>query len=205
MAVKGLDIFKLSPKKNCKECGSPTCMAFCMKVAQGALPITKCPYMSEEAIALLSEATAPPMKTIEFAGHKLGGETVMFRHEKTLVSRNLFAQHLCTCMDDAEVDAKIDIMKKTDYERIGEREYVEAVFVHDAGDADKFVALAKKAATLSQRSAVRTSRVTPRSRFGSSAKNTGVRPYFSCTYSAASTKHCFFCANSCHGRSTKSA
>ena len=48
MAVKGLDIFKLSPKKNCKECGSPTCMAFCMKVAQGAVPITKCPYMSEE-------------------------------------------------------------------------------------------------------------------------------------------------------------
>ena len=35
MALKGLDIFKLSPKKNCKECGSPTCMAFCMKVAQG--------------------------------------------------------------------------------------------------------------------------------------------------------------------------
>ena len=24
MAVKGLDIFKLSPKTNCKECGSPT-------------------------------------------------------------------------------------------------------------------------------------------------------------------------------------
>ena len=64
MAVKGLDIFKLSPKKNCKECGVPTCMAFCMKVAQGALQITKCPYMSEEAIALLSEATAPPMMSL---------------------------------------------------------------------------------------------------------------------------------------------
>ena len=24
MALKGLDIFKLSPKKNCKECGCPT-------------------------------------------------------------------------------------------------------------------------------------------------------------------------------------
>ena len=72
MAVKGLDIFKLSPKKNCKECGSPTCMAFCMKVAQGAVPITKCPYMSPEAIALLSEATAPPMKTITVGEHKLG-------------------------------------------------------------------------------------------------------------------------------------
>ena len=39
MALKGLDIFKLSPKKNCKECGSPTCMAFCMKVAQGAVAL----------------------------------------------------------------------------------------------------------------------------------------------------------------------
>ena len=86
MAVKGLDIFKLSPKKNCKECGVPTCMAFCMKVAQGALPIEKCPYMSDEAIALLSEATAPPMKSIEVGGMKLGGETVMMRHEKTFVT-----------------------------------------------------------------------------------------------------------------------
>ena len=146
MAVKGLDIFKLSPKKNCKECGSPTCMAFCMKVAQGAIPITKCPYMSEEAIALLSEATAPPMKALEVAGHKLGGETVLFRHEKTFVSRNLFAVELCTCMDDAAVDAKLAQMKSVDYERIGEREYVEFINVHDAGDAARFAELAKKAA-----------------------------------------------------------
>ena len=148
MAVKGLDIFKLSPKKNCKECGSPTCMAFCMKVAQGALPITKCPYMSPEAIALLSEATAPPMKTLEIAGHKLGGETVLFRHEKTFVSRNLFAVSICTCMDDAAVDAKIAELKSVDYERIGEREYVEFVTVRNSGDNARFVELAKKAAAL---------------------------------------------------------
>ena len=148
MAVKGLDIFKLSPKKNCKECGSPTCMAFCMKVAQGALPITKCPYMSPEAIALLSEATAPPMKTLEIAGHKLGGETVLFRHEKTLVSRNLFAVSINTEMDDAAVDAKIEELKKVDYERIGEREYVEFVTVRNCGDNARFVELAKKAAVL---------------------------------------------------------
>ena len=65
MALKGLDIFKLSPKTNCKECGVPTCMAFCMKVAQGALPIEKCPHMGADVIAKLSEATAPPMKTIQ--------------------------------------------------------------------------------------------------------------------------------------------
>ena len=154
MAVKGLDIFKLSPKKNCKECGSPTCMAFCMKVAQGAVPITKCPYMSAEAIALLSEATAPPMKTIEVGTHKLGGETVMMRHEKTLVNRNLFAATLATDMDDAAVDARIEGIKKVDYERIGEREMVECVFVHDAGDSAKFVELCKKAAALPDRTVI---------------------------------------------------
>ena len=154
MAVKGLDIFKLSPKKNCKECGSPTCMAFCMKVAQGAVPITKCPYMSEEAIALLSEATPPPMKTIEVGTHKLGGETVMMRHEKTLVNRNLFAATLATDMDDAAIDARIEGIKKVDYERIGEREMVECVFVHDAGDSAKFVELCKKAAALPDRTVI---------------------------------------------------
>ena len=154
MAVKGLDIFKLSPKKNCKECGSPTCMAFCMKVAQGAVPITKCPYMSEEAIALLSEATAPPMQTITVGAHKLGGETVMMRHEKTLVNRNLFAATLCTCMDDATVESRLEGIRKVDYERIGEREMVECVFVHDAGDSAKFVELCKKAAALPDRTVI---------------------------------------------------
>ena len=154
MAVKGLDIFKLSPKKNCKECGSPTCMGFCMKVAQGAVPITKCPYMSEEAIALLSEATAPPMQTITVGAHKLGGETVMMRHEKTLVNRNLFAATLDTSMDDAAVEARLEGIKKVDYERIGEREMVECVFVHDAGDCAKFVELCKKAAALPDRTVI---------------------------------------------------
>ena len=151
MAVKGLDIFKLSPKTNCKECGSPTCMAFCMKVAQGAVSIDKCPHMSAEAIALLSEATAPPMKSLEVGAgdnvHKLGGETVLFRHEKTLVSKNLFAVPVCTGMDDATVDAKLADMGKIDYERIGERMTVEFVFVNYGGEgADKYVALVKKAA-----------------------------------------------------------
>ena len=117
-----------------------------MKGAQGALPIEKCPYMSDEAIALLSEATAPPMKAIEVGGMKLGGETVMMRHEKTFVNRNRFAVSLCTCMDDAAVDAKLAEMKAVDYERIGEREYVEFLLVHDGGDGARLADLCKKAA-----------------------------------------------------------
>ena len=147
MALKGLDIFKLSPKKNCKECGSPTCMAFCMKVAQGAVELSKCPYFSEDAIAKLSEATAPPMKTLTVGdGIQLGGETVLFRHEKTLVSRNRFAGCVCSCMDEATVDAKLADLQKVDYERIGEREYVEFVRVALCDtQATPYVDLVKKA------------------------------------------------------------
>ncbi len=147
MALKGLDIFKLSPKKNCKECGSPTCMAFCMKVAQGAVSLDKCPYFSEEALATLNSATAPLMKTISVGEHKLGGETVLFRHEKTLVNKNLFAVSIDTNMDAAEVDAKLADLLKVDYERIGERMYVEFVFVANKGnDAAAYAELVKKAA-----------------------------------------------------------
>ena len=150
MALKGLDIFKLTPKKNCKQCGSPTCMAFAMKVASGAVSIDKCPHMSAEALATLSESTAPLMKTITVGAgdteHKLGGETVLFRHEKTLVNRNLYAVNLCSCMDDSEIDQKIADMKQVDYERIGEREYVEFLFLNYAGNgSDKYVALVNKA------------------------------------------------------------
>ena len=147
MALKGLDIFKLSPKKNCKECGFPTCMAFCMKVAAGGAEIDKCPYFSDDAKAMLNEQTAPPMKTVSVGEHKLGGETVLFRHEKTLVNKNLYAVSVCTCMDEATVDAKLEALQKIDYERIGERMYVEFVQVsNNQADPAVYAELVKKAA-----------------------------------------------------------
>ncbi|KNZ42374.1 acetyl-CoA decarbonylase/synthase complex subunit gamma [Acetobacterium bakii] len=150
MAIKGLDIFKLTPKTNCKECGFPTCMAFSMKAATGAVPIEKCPYISDESKALLSEATAPPMKSIKVgsgaAEHTLGGETVLFRHEKTLVNRNLFAVELSDAMTDDEVAAACAKLEAVKYERISEAMYVEVVAVRFAADKDKFVALVKKVA-----------------------------------------------------------
>lgn len=148
MALKGLDIFKLSPKKNCRECGCPTCMSFCMKVAQGAASLDSCPHFSPEAIAALLEATAPPMKTVSVGNDlQLGGETVLFRHEKTFVSRNRFAVSVCTGMEEAAVKERLSDLQKIDYERIGEREYIEFIVVHCAKDAaGKWEALVKSAA-----------------------------------------------------------
>ena len=154
MALSGIQIFKLTPKKNCKECGSPTCMAFSMKVAQGAVEISKCPYMSEDALAQLSEATAPPMKTIKVGTgdyeYTLGGETVLYRHEKTFVNKTRYASSICSCMDDAEIERRLADLPKVDYERIGERMFTEMIYVNykEGTDAAKYAEIAAKAAAV---------------------------------------------------------
>ena len=148
MALKGLDIFKLTPKKNCKDCGFPTCLAFSMKVASGAEEISKCPHMSAESIEKLSEATAPLMKTTTVGKgnteYKFGGETVLFRHEKTFVNRNRFAVIFSEDMGDSEVDAKIQHIKDVKYIRIGEEMKTEFVALKYISDKDKYLSLINK-------------------------------------------------------------
>lgn len=148
MALTGLDIFKLTPRKNCKECGFPTCMAFAMKVAAGAIEIEKCPHISDEAKAKLAEATAPPMRTIKIgAGENekaLGGETVLFRHEKTFVNRPLFAVSFDDQMSDEELSRKAANIRKVDYERIGEQMHVELVAVKYTGNKDRYLETVKQ-------------------------------------------------------------
>jgi len=43
-----LDIFKLLPGTNCKECGEPTCMAFALKLINDEVKLNQCPLLSEK-------------------------------------------------------------------------------------------------------------------------------------------------------------
>jgi acetyl-CoA decarbonylase/synthase complex subunit gamma len=87
VALTGLEIYKLLPKTNCKECGFPTCLAFAMKLAQKGTELDKCPYVSDEAKAALDAASAPPIRLVAVGtgdrAFEVGNETVLFRHEKT--------------------------------------------------------------------------------------------------------------------------
>jgi acetyl-CoA decarbonylase/synthase complex subunit gamma len=91
MPLTGLEIYKLLPQTNCKECGFPTCLAFAMKLAAKQTELKKCPYVTDAAKAKLEAASAPPIRLIALAapGGKLevGNETVLFRHEKTFYHR----------------------------------------------------------------------------------------------------------------------
>src|SRR5512141_750694 len=87
MALSGLEIYKLLPKTNCKECGFPTCLAFAMQLAAKQAELSLCPYVSEDSKAKLSAAAAPPIRLITRAGSEckveVGNETVLLRHEKS--------------------------------------------------------------------------------------------------------------------------
>lgn len=87
MALSGIQIYKLLPQTNCKECGFPTCLAFAMKLAAKQVELSMCPYVSEESKAQLAESAAPPIRLISIKSNgnevKAGNEVVLFRHEKT--------------------------------------------------------------------------------------------------------------------------
>jgi acetyl-CoA decarbonylase/synthase complex subunit gamma len=91
MALTGMQIFKLLPKTNCKECGVPTCLAFAMNLASGKAELDSCPYVSEEARAQLEEAAAPPIRQISIGkgvrAAKTGGETVCIGMKKRFTIR----------------------------------------------------------------------------------------------------------------------
>jgi len=149
MALTGLQIQKLLPKTNCKECGVNTCLAFAMKLAARKAEIADCPYASEEAIQVLSKAYEPPVKGIKLGNNgalKLGEETVLYRHEKTFVNQTLLAVNINDTDDPGTVEDTLRAVKEYTVERVGEVIDLDMVAVtHLGGDGDAFVDLAVRA------------------------------------------------------------
>lgn len=91
MALSGIQIYKLLPQTNCKECGFPTCLAFAMKLAAKQVELSSCPYVSEGSKAQLAESAAPPIRLVALKSNgfevKAGNEVVLYRHEKTFYNK----------------------------------------------------------------------------------------------------------------------
>ncbi len=134
MELTGLQIFKYLPgaKKaegtNCKQCGCPTCMAFALKLAKKQVDIEKCPYVPEELKEKFGEAAKIQQHEIKLSQNLVtGGETVMFRHDKTFVNRTVIAVAL-DC-GDKDFDKKLEQIKNYEIERIGEIFKVDALYL----------------------------------------------------------------------------
>ena len=144
MALTGLQIQKLLPKTNCKECGSNTCLAFAMKLAAKKADLSECPYASDEAKRVLGAASEPPVKAVAVGTAKLGEETVLYRHEKTFVHQTVLAVNV----NDGSANAAEAFEQIREYvlERVGEVLTLGCVAVTQKGsDTQAFASLAKTA------------------------------------------------------------
>ncbi len=149
MGLTGIQILGMLPKKNCKECGFPTCLAFAMKVAAGQADIAACPYVSDEVKEKIAEASAPPIRTVKLGSGdhvlSIGGETVLFRHEKRFEHPPGIGILLRTDMSAEEIGSRLEKFRKFRWERVGVKLEPEVIAVEDAkGDSETFASLVKK-------------------------------------------------------------
>lgn len=142
MALSGLDIYKLLPKTNCRECGFATCLAFAMQLAKKAVSIDKCPYLSEEAKKILEASSLPPIKSVSIGTGEfrleVGNETVMFRHEEKFRSPCGLGFIIEDNLKDPEILAKIEKINNLKFERVGQKLDVNLVAIRQNTQAARF-------------------------------------------------------------------
>jgi acetyl-CoA decarbonylase/synthase complex subunit gamma len=143
MALSGLEIYKLLPQTNCKDCGYPTCLAFAMKLAAKQAELKDCPHVSEEAAAKLAAAAAPPIRLVSIQGGngkvEVGNETVLFRHEKTFYHKPGLFLRVEDTQDEAAIKDLVQEASEFKVDYVGIDLHLDGFAVEAAsGDAGTF-------------------------------------------------------------------
>ena len=149
MALTAVEVYKNLPKSNCGECGVATCLAFAMKLVQKQTSLDACPRVTDEMKAALEGSSAPPMATIAVGkgdcALKLGGETVLFRHEETFRNPCGLALRLSAALSDEHILQEVGRIEASRYDRVGMCLGADLIAVEDAGDG-RFATAARLAA-----------------------------------------------------------
>ena len=136
MEMTGLQIFKYMPaaKKlehtNCKECGCPTCMVYSLKLAKAQIEIDKCPYVCDELRQVYCQSLKHPQNTVQIGDLKIGGENVLYRHEKTFINPTTLAVIVDCSKPDYE--EKLKEICEFEYTHVGETFGVDLVILKNA-------------------------------------------------------------------------
>lgn len=143
MALSGLDIYKLLPKTNCRQCGLATCLAFAMQLAKKALPIEKCPFISEEAKQILEAQALPPIRPVIIGANEnrfeLGNESVMFRHEEKFRNPAAVGFIIEDSLTDDEIRLRLEKINQLKFERVGQLLAVNLVALKQCADTPRFL------------------------------------------------------------------
>lgn len=147
-----IDIYKLLPKTNCKDCALPTCLAFAMQLANSKIKIEACPHLSREARLALEEAFLPPIALIKIGEGResveVGGETEIFRHNKAFFHPTAYAVMIKCDEEPKRIEARIKEAENFRFERIGEWLKIDLIALQcGRRDATHFAKFAKNVAS----------------------------------------------------------
>jgi len=156
MALSGIQIYKLLPQTNCKECGFPTCLAFAMKLAAKQVELTDCPYVSEESKAQLAESAAPPIRSISLKSDgneiKVGNEVVLFRHEKTFYNKPGVFVKVSDDLSEEEIKVQVSAAESFVVNYVGINLSLDGFAVEcTSGEANNFSAAVSTVRSISKR------------------------------------------------------
>jgi len=142
MAFSGLDIYKLLPKTNCRQCGFATCLAFAMQLAKKAAAIDKCPFISPESKIVLENASLPPIRSVTIGSGdtrlEIGNETVMFRHEEKFRNPCGIGFIIEDNLSDSQIKEKLGKINLLKFVRVGQELNTNLVAIRQDNGPERF-------------------------------------------------------------------
>lgn len=135
--ISPIDVYKLLPRTNCRECGEPNCMAFATRIVNGELIIDNCPPLAKEeyrtAYDDLLVLMAPPVKTITIGSGnraaRIGGKYVLYRHEFTYHNPTPIALDVSDDLPAKDLTDRIQAISKFSYNYIGRKLTLDAIAI----------------------------------------------------------------------------
>jgi len=147
MALSGLDIYKLLPKTNCRECAFVTCLAFAMQLAKKSVSIDKCPYLSQEAKNTLEASGQPPIKLVSMGTGEtklnIGNETVLFRHEEKFHNPCGIGFIIEDTSSENEIQSRLSYINKLKFERVGQELNINLIAIRQNKTKENFLKAVK--------------------------------------------------------------
>lgn len=128
-------------------------MAFAIKLSAGEAEVEACPYLTPQNRAKLLEMLAPPVKKVvigvEPKALKIGGEEVLYRHEKRFNNPTAIAVALSDTLTPKKIKEVANQAVSFSVERVGQVLRVDALaLIAEAGSPEKFAEAVKLASTL---------------------------------------------------------
>ena len=147
-----IDVYKLLPRTNCKECGEDNCMAFATKLVNKEVRLDLCtPLLDEKnksAYLKLWKILKPKIKEVSIGTGdgtvKIGGKDVLYRHELTYVNPTAIALDVTDSMNEEELKERLKNIEDFTFSYIGNNLTLDMVALrYTSNDPQKFQSMIK--------------------------------------------------------------